>query len=187
MNSPSLDRLQALADEPRKGRVFAYVIITPARNEVAFMEQTILSMAAQAIRPVKWAIVSDGSTDGTDEVVEKYASIHPWIELVRMPKREERSFAGKIHAFNAGYARMKHVDYDAIGCVDADVSFEHDHFSFLLQKLQEDSRLGLVGTPYRDPFNPMYNYEYVSIEHVTGPCQLFRKECFEQIGGYTFP
>jgi biofilm PGA synthesis N-glycosyltransferase PgaC len=42
----------------------------------------------------------------------------------------------------------------------------------------------LVGTPYRDPLNPPYDYRFASIEHVTGPCQLFRRRCFEDIGGY---
>jgi biofilm PGA synthesis N-glycosyltransferase PgaC len=161
-----------------------YAIVTPARNEARFIEKTVQSIIAQTVRPVKWVIVSDGSTDGTDEIVKKYAGAHPWIELVRMPERQERHFAGKVHAFNAGYSRLKDVEYEAIACVDGDVSFEPGHFEFLLQKLSEEAELGLVGTPYRDPFNPMYNYRYVSIEHVTGPCQLFRRSCFEQIGGY---
>ena len=161
-----------------------YVLITPARNEVAFIEKTILSVVAQKIRPVKWVIVSDGSTDGTDELVNKYAASHSWIELVRMPERRERSFAGKIHAFNAGYARVGDVEYEAIGCLDGDISFDTDYFAFLLRKLAEDSTLGLVGTPYQDPYNRMYDYRFVSIDHVTGPCQLFRRACFEQIGGY---
>ena len=55
--------------------------------------------------PLKWVIVSDGSTDGTDEIVSKYAADYPWIELLRMPERQERHFAGKVHAFNAGHAR----------------------------------------------------------------------------------
>jgi hypothetical protein len=30
----------------------------------------------------------------------------------------------------------------------------------------------------------MYDYRFVSIEHVSGACQLFRRDCFEEIGGY---
>ena len=80
----------------------SYVLITPARNEAAFIELTIKSMVAQTVRPAKWVIVSDGSTDGTDEIVKKYAANHDWIELLRMPERRERHFAGKVYAFNAG-------------------------------------------------------------------------------------
>ena len=80
-----------------------YVIITPARNEEKFIELTLKSMAAQTYPPLRWVIVSDGSIDRTDEIVGGYANRYPWIELVRMPERKERHFAGKVHAFNAGY------------------------------------------------------------------------------------
>lgn len=163
-------------------RPLTYVLITPARNEARFIELTIKSMVAQTVRPQRWIIVSDGSTDGTDEIVLRYAAEHEWIELLRMPERQERHFAGKVHAFNAGYTRLKETEYDVIGSMDADISFDPDYFSFLLGKLSEDPTLGLVGTPFKD--SSMYDYRFVSIEHVSGACQLFRRECFEAIGGY---
>ena len=106
-----------------------YVLITPARNEAQFIELTIKSVVSQTVRPLKWVIVSDGSTDGTDDIVSKYAAEHPWIELVRMPERSERHFAGKVHAFNAGYARVKHLKYEVIGSLDGDISFDERFFS----------------------------------------------------------
>jgi len=101
-----------------------------------------------------------------------------------MPERKERNFAGKVHAFNAGYARLKNVQYDAIASMDADISFDSDYFSFLLGELARDPRLGLVGTPFQNTSNQTYDYRFTSIEHVSGACQLFRRECFEEIGGY---
>jgi len=162
----------------------SYVLITPARDEAQFIELTIKSVVAQRVRPLKWVIVSDGSTDGTDEIVGNYAAEHPWIELIRMPERQERHFAGKVNAFNAGYARMEDLEYEAIGSLDADISFEEDYFSFLLGKLAEGPTLGVVGTPFADEFNRTYNYRFVGIDHVSGACQLFRRRCFEEIGGY---
>jgi glycosyltransferase involved in cell wall biosynthesis len=161
-----------------------YVLITPARDEAQFIELTIKSVVAQTVRPVKWVIVSDGSTDGTDDIVSRYAADHPWIELVRTPERRERHFAGKVHAFNAGYARVRDLEYKVIGSLDGDISFDEDYFSFLLRKLAEDPTLGLVGTPFKDSSVETYNYRFVGIEHVSGACQLFRRECFEAIGGY---
>ena len=162
-----------------------YVLVTPARNEAQFIELTIKSVVAQTIRPIKWVIVSDGSTDGTDEIVSRYVLEHPWIELVRMPERRERHFAGKVHAFNAGYARLTGLKYDAICSLDGDISFDEEYFSFLLQKLAEDPELGLVGTAFQEHSHQAYDYRFVNIEHVSGMCQLFRRECFEEIGGYT--
>src|SRR5712672_2013612 len=163
--------------------VLSYVLITPARNEERFIELTIKSVVAQTVRPLKWAIVSDGSTDRTDVIVQRYVLDHPWIELVRMPERQERNFAGKVQAFNAGYARMAGLKYDIIGNMDADVSFDAEYFEFLLGKFAENPRLGVAGTPYREG-SFQYDYRFTSIEHVSGQCQLFRRECFEEIGGF---
>ncbi len=159
-----------------------YVLITPARNEAAFLEQTIQSVVSQTIVPARWVIVSDGSTDGTDEIVEKYAARFPWIELVRMPERKERHFAGKVHAFNAGRARVADIAYDVIGSLDADITFDPDYCEFLLTKFADNPRLGVAGTPFREDTRDYYRF--VSSDHVSGACQLFRRACFDEIGGY---
>jgi poly-beta-1,6-N-acetyl-D-glucosamine synthase len=161
-----------------------YVIVTPARNEGRFIELTLKSVVAQTIKPLRWVIVSDGSTDGTDEIVQRYALAHPWIALIRMPERCERNFAGKVHAFNAGWMKTKNLDYQVLVSLDADISFDADYFSFLLGKLVADSALGLVGTPFQETSGQTYDYRFVSVEHVSGACQVFRRECFEGIGGY---
>src|SRR5690242_18667089 len=89
-----------------------YVLITPARNEAQFIRLTLESMVRQTAKPIKWVIVSDGSTDGTDDIVREFTAAYPWIELARMPERAERHFAGKVHAFNAGYALVVSLDYE---------------------------------------------------------------------------
>lgn len=160
-----------------------YVLITPARNEAQYIALTLRSMIAQSRTPLKWVIVSDGSTDGTDEIVRGYMAAHPWIELLRMPERQERHFAGKVHAFNAGYDRVKGLAFDVVGNLDADVSFEPDHFEYLIQKMQENPELGVAGAPFREG-TFQYDYRFTNIENVWGGCQLFRRGCFESIGGY---
>jgi len=160
-----------------------YILITPARNEADYIELTIQSMIEQTQPPLKWIIVSDGSTDNTDDIVKKYLPVYPWIELVRMPERKERHFAGKVMAFNAGYEKVKNLKYDIIGNLDADLSFEKDYFEFLLSKFAENSKLGVAGTPFVED-GKHYDFRFASTDHVSGACQLFRKACFEQIGGY---
>lgn len=162
----------------------SYVLITPARNEAQFIELTIQSVVAQKVLPLRWVIVSDGSTDGTDDIVKKYSAEHEWIELVRMPERQERHFAGKVYAFNSGKAQVEGLPYEVIASLDADITFDSDYFSFLLEKLAADPTLGLVGTPYVETTTEPYDYRFVSIEHVSGACQVFRRECYEAIGGY---
>jgi len=165
-------------------RLPTYVLITPARNEAQFIELTLQSVVAQTVRPLRWVIVSDGSTDGTDDIVKKYSTANPWIELVRMPERSQRDFAGKVYAFDAGRARVADLDYEVIVSLDADLSFDADYFSFLLETLASNPALGLVGTPFQELTGEVYDYRFVNIEHVSGACQMFRRECFEAIGGY---
>ena len=160
-----------------------YVLITPARNEAQYIELTLRSMVAQTRPPLRWVIVSDGSTDRTDEIVGEYTSQYPWIELLRMPERQERHFAGKVHAFNAGYERVKNLDFGVVGNLDGDVSFEPEHFEFLIGKMEENTGLGVAGAPFREG-TFQYDYRFTNIENVWGGCQLFRRECYEAIGGY---
>jgi glycosyltransferase involved in cell wall biosynthesis len=162
-----------------------YVLITAARNEAAYIEKTLSSMVAQTVLPERWFIVDDGSSDRTPEIVQKYARRFSWIELIRRPPRSERSFAGKVHSFELGYAAAQKIDFGAVGNLDADISFDPDHFEFLLQKLSSDPALGVVGTPFTEDGG--YDSAVDSFEgerHVAGQCQLFRRECFEDIGGY---
>jgi hypothetical protein len=113
-------------------------------------------------------IVDDGSTDGTDAVIEEYRRTRDWIDLVRLPERRDRSFSAKVHAFNVGLDRIKDLDFEVI---------------VLLQKFASNPQLGVAGTPFVE-HGVHYDYRFTNIEHVSGACQLFRRACFEAIGGY---
>lgn len=164
--------------------ILPYVLITPARNEEAFIKKTIESMIHQTYLPLKWVIVDDGSTDRTAEIVDGYTGRYPWIELVRRPHRKERNFAGKVHSFNEGFERVRHLPFKLIGNLDADISFEPEHFEFLTRKLAEDQALGVVGTAYTQDDWDSTRDSFEGETSVHGACQLFRHECFVDIGGY---
>lgn len=162
-----------------------YVLISPSRNEARFIEETLKSVVAQTIFPLKWVIVNDGSTDATGEIAARYAAQYDWIEVVNRPVRKERHFAAKVEAFKIGLERVKQLHYDIVGNLDTDVTLEPDHFEFLLSKFAQDSRLGVAGTVFREPSG--YNSATDSFEgqtYVSGQCQIFRRQCFEGIGGY---
>jgi glycosyltransferase involved in cell wall biosynthesis len=162
-----------------------YVLITPAHNEEAFIEKTIASMIAQTLFPERWVIVDDGSIDKTAEIVEGYVQHYPWIDLVRRPKQLHRSFAGKVYAFNVGLERAQSLGFEVIGNLDADLSFDPEYMEFLIGKFAEDPRLGVAGTPFTEDGG--YDTARDSFEgenHVPGGCQLFRRQCFADVGGY---
>jgi glycosyltransferase involved in cell wall biosynthesis len=161
-----------------------YVLITPARNEETFIEKTIQSMIKQTVLPVKWVIVNDGSTDATSSIVRPYLADHQWIELVDLPVRKERNFAAKVYAFNAGQERVKDLEYKVIGNLDADVSLDADHFEFLQNEFRKAPRLGVAGTIFKEHGYSSETDSFEGHNHVSGQCQLFRRECFEEIGGY---
>jgi biofilm PGA synthesis N-glycosyltransferase PgaC len=164
-------------------RALTYALITPARNEEGFIEQTIRSVTSQTILPRRWVIVSDGSTDRTDEIVKKYRADHPWMELIRMPEHRDRHFGAKVQCFNAGYERLRSEKVDIVGNLDADITFDKDYFDFLLGKFAADPKLGVAGTPFVEG-TVSYDFRFTAVEHVSGACQLFRHECFAHIGGY---
>ena len=162
-----------------------YVLITPAHNEERFIAETVTSVIRQTVKPVKYVIVDDGSSDRTSDLVRDVIAGQPWITLVRLPPRAVRDFAGKVQAFNAGMAHLQDVAFDVVGNLDADVSLEPDHCEYLLTQFTADQKLGVAGTIYTQPggFDSMLD-SFEGEECVAGPLQLFRRECFEQIGGY---
>ena len=162
-----------------------YVLITPARNEAAFIARTLESVCSQTVLPEKWVVVDDGSTDETPEIVSQYARRFPWIELVRQPPRAERHFAGKALAFHTGFERVQSLDFDVVGNIDADVSFEPDYIEFLLRKFEERHGLGVAGTAMREINFEALKDSFYHEQDVAGNCQLFRRACFKDIGGYT--
>jgi len=161
-----------------------YVLITPARNEEAFIEKTIESVIDQTVLPLKWVIVDDGSTDRTPGIVSRYLAQHSWMEMVQRPQRPDRSFAAKVEAFNAGYGRVNGLDYEIVGNLDADLSFDSDYFEFILSKFREDDKLGVAGTVYEANGYSSERHSFEGYKHVAGGCQLFRKQCFDRIGGF---
>lgn len=160
-----------------------YALVTPAKNEAAFIEKTLASVVGQTIQPVKWVVVSDGSTDETDAIVSRYAEKHDFIELVRRDSAT-RHFGNKVHAFRAGYAKLEGLDYDFVGNLDADIELPADYYERVLEQFAEDKQLGLAGGTRFD----LCDGKFVEVEcarnSVGGPFQLFRRACYESFGGY---
>ena len=162
-----------------------YVLITAAHNEAKFIEATIRSVIAQTVLPQKWIIVSDASSDGTDAIVKNYAARHSFIELYRMPGEHARNFGAQVDAINAGYARMREMGFAFVGNVDADVSLPPDYYQGLLQKFAANPSLGLGGGFIHEDYGQGFQSRRTnSARSVAHAAQLFRRECFEAIGGY---
>lgn len=160
-----------------------YVLITAAKNEAAFIDSTIKSVVCQTFQPKKWIIVSDHSTDGTDNIVNTYSNENSFISLLKFDGALNRNFASKVHAISAAFNLLKNLDFDFIGILDADITFDENYYENIIKKFDESDKLGLVGGGFYD----VYDGKKIKIPYspysVRGAVQLFRRKCFEEIGG----
>jgi len=163
----------------------AYVLITPAKNEQQFIGKTIESVLAQSAPPREWIIVSDGSTDNTDQIVQGYCRENPFLRLVRVENGNGRHFAAKVAAFRCGLDAAVSNKYEFIGNLDADVSFAPDYFERVLLKFSQRRTLGVAGGLILENLGNVFVPQAIHRYSVAGAVQLFRRSCFEQIGGYT--
>jgi glycosyltransferase involved in cell wall biosynthesis len=159
-----------------------YVIITPVKDEEAYIGETISSIIGQSLRPSQWVIVNDGSSDRTEEIVQGAAIQHSWIRLACLPRRRDRSFSAIVHATEAGVRALTDEDYHYIGLLDSDVRFEKDYFKKVIKHFEASPILGLGGGMVVDPGQRKDRLPR-NRKDVPGAVQFFRSECFKKLGG----
>jgi poly-beta-1,6-N-acetyl-D-glucosamine synthase len=162
----------------------SYVIVSPVRDEEQYIVETIRSVTTQTISPAEWIIVDDGSSDGTGKIIDEYARQFPWIRALHRPDRGERvPGTGVMEAFYAGYNYLSERDWDFIVKLDGDVGLSPDYFERCFQRFAEDSKLGMCGGVMYCIENGRMKPEPHPILHVRGPIKLYRRSCWEAIGG----
>ncbi len=163
----------------------AFVLATAAYNEESNIERVLSSVARQSKRPKLWVIVSDGSIDRTDAIVQSYVDQYEFIKLHRINKPHERNFAAQAVAINRGFSLVREIDYRYIGNLDADISLDSDYFERLISKFESNDRLGLAGGYIYESSDGMFRSRKTnSINSVPHGVQMFRRECFAALGGY---
>jgi biofilm PGA synthesis N-glycosyltransferase PgaC len=162
-----------------------YVLLSAAHNEESNIAKTLQSVIQQSVLPKRWIIVSDNSSDRTDEIVREFSNRHSFIEFVRVARPVGRNFAAKVLALREGYKRLQGVDYHFIGNLDADITLEPSYFQQLKQRMLEAPALGIAsGSIYEEEqgeFQPRQHNRAYSVPHAA---QLVRRACYEDIGGY---
>jgi glycosyltransferase involved in cell wall biosynthesis len=161
-----------------------YVLVTPARNEAAVIARTIESILDQTILPKKWVIISDGSSDRTDDIITRFATGSSFITFVRREALGHRRFSSKVLAFKKGEEQLSGVQYEYLGNLDADVSLPRGYYETVLQRFEVFPRLGIAGGIIHELVNGKYEDQRNSLNSVAGAVQLFRRACYEDIGGY---
>ena len=161
-----------------------FLIITPARDEEANIAETIANMASQTLRPARWIIVDDGSSDGTLEILTQAAAEHDWIECV---SNEDRGFraagSGVVEAFYKGFDLVEDLEFDYIVKFDADLSFGRDYLERCHAKFELQPKLGIGGGMIYNMINGVRTLEEHPAFHVRGATKIYRRACWEDIGG----
>jgi poly-beta-1,6-N-acetyl-D-glucosamine synthase len=161
-----------------------YVIVTPIRDEEKFIEATIASVEGQTVRPAEWVIVDDGSSDRTGEIIDRHAARLPWIRVVHRPNRGFRkSGGGVMEAFYDGYNALGDQAWEFVVKLDGDLSLPANYFEKCFQHFQDDSRLGIGGGDIYHDFGGVRKLEAVPKFHVRGATKIYRRACWEAIGG----
>lgn len=165
-------------------KLTSYVVITPVRDEEQHLKSTIESMVQQTVLPKQWVIVDDGSKDGTGNVIDDYAKLHPWIRAVH---RQDRGFrkagGGVVDAFNDGCRVLTCNDWDFIVKFDGDLSFDANYFERCLDEFHCDSSLGVGGGVICYVAAGEKSFEKAPAFHVRGATKIYRKACWNTIGG----
>jgi len=162
-----------------------YVLISPCRNEVGYMRQTLDTVIAQSIRPSKWVIVDDGSTDDTPKILEEYSRKHEWISIVRRPDRGARSVGpGVIEAFYTGYDSIRPDDYDFLCKLDLDLRLPPRYFELLMARMNENPLIATCsGKAYIEKDGRLINENHGD-DTSLGMTKFYRVKCFQDIGGF---
>jgi biofilm PGA synthesis N-glycosyltransferase PgaC len=161
-----------------------YVIITPVRDEEEYIEATIESVCRQTTRPAEWFIVDDGSTDRTGEIIDRYAAQNSWIRPIHRKNRGFRKAGrGVMEAFYDGYNALPSNDWDFIVKLDGDLSFAPDYFEKCFEYFRRDSKLGIGGGEIHHDISGTRKLEVNPRFHVRGATKIYRKGCWEAIGG----
>ena len=163
-----------------------YIVISPVRNEEEYLPDTISCMASSSIRPKQWVIVNDGSTDGTKAILDAAAEQFDWITVVHRADRGYRQAGtGVIEAFYDGYSRISITDYEYLVKLDGDLSFSKDYFERCFAIFNREPKLGIGGGTICNKLNGVLEPEsrIDPLFHVRGATKLYRKQCWDQIGG----
>jgi len=188
MKQPELHRTtkETGGSRPTPKRPVSYIVITPARDEEANLPRLVESMVSQTVPPLAWVIVDDGSTDRTGDIADQAANEHDWIRVLHRDDRGRRQAgSGVVHSFYDGLALVEDLPWEFVVKLDGDLSFEEDYFACCFEQFAEDEKLGIGGGAVS-----LRHGDYVELEckvdpkfHVRGPTKLYRRDCWEDIGG----
>lgn len=162
-----------------------FIIISPARNEEAFIESTIKSVINQTIKPLEWIIVNDGSTDSTKSIIEKYTLQYDWIKLINV---EDRGFyypgTGVVNVIKKGFEQITFGDWDFVIKLDCDITIESNYLENIMSEFKKNPKLGIASGAIYLLDGEKEKKEKSQSDHPWGASKVYRRQCFSDINGW---
>lgn len=125
--------------------------MTPSYNQARFLEETIRSVLEQDYPALEYLIVDDGSTDGSSEIIRRYASRLAWWT--------EQANAGQSAALNRGF---EHARGGYLGFLSGDDTLLPGAIARLVDVLERDPEVVLAYGDglYTDETSETVGYAY---------------------------
>jgi poly-beta-1,6-N-acetyl-D-glucosamine synthase len=162
-----------------------YILISPVHNEEEMLPLVMKSLILQTIRPVKWVIVDDASTDGTKDIIKKYEEQYDFIMYCQNQRSGTGSYySRRTQAFLFGFEAVKHLEFDFVAVLDADLTIEPTYYESVLREFDRNPKLGISSGVYINKINDSLQKVIRANISTPGGLQMFRRECYEDIGGY---
>jgi glycosyltransferase involved in cell wall biosynthesis len=170
--------------------ILSYILVTPAKTEEDNLPKLIQSVAEQTINPLVWVIVDDGSTDDTPGIIREAKEKYNWIQSVHLEEHPRDLSKHYAYVCNVGfdfaikYCKANNLQYDYIGLLDADMILGSELFDKLIKEFKKNPKLGIAsGSVYYEVNNKLIiQNDRDSLP--LGGIRLWRRECFEETGGY---
>lgn len=158
-------------------------IVTPSYNQAPYLEWTLRSVLAQDYPHIEYIVVDGGSTDGSVDIIRRYAQRLAW--WVSEPDH------GQADAINKGFARAQGSIF---GWVNSDDMLAPGAVRQAVKALMRHPEAGMVvgEALFIDPVGrPFYHYvsnartleDLLFFRILPQPAVFFRREVFEAIGG----
>ena len=160
-------------------------IIVPCYNLAQYLDEALQSICNQTYMDWECTIVDDGSSDNTKEVAQKWEAKDP--RFIYLHKEN----GGVSNARNLGIEKS---NSEFILTLDADDKYEASFLEKAMKVLLANDEIGIVSSwgQYfvEDQLNQVFNSKAKSVSEflfyngVNMGSSLFRKKCWEQVGGY---
>jgi biofilm PGA synthesis N-glycosyltransferase PgaC len=163
----------------------SYVVITPAYNEAGFLDKTIASVLRQTVLPLTWIIVDDGSTDGTADVIRRYAASSALLECRQRVRRDgDTYYSSNVYAILQGYEELRHLPFEYLAVLDADIILCPNYYEEIFRRFERNPELGIATGTYVEEIAGRWSEAVIDRRSTPKALQVFRRQCYEQIGGY---